>query len=219
MSQKILVAAGVLAAALAAASAHAAPIVQVGGTAAVGGGETSSVAGVSVIDFNVGSSLPAGVTLTLSGIGANLVTGSSGIAASPPGDTTRYLAISPVSGTPVTITIAGGANYIGFYAGSLDSFNSITFSGSSPSVTYTGTELAGFANLPATGNQAVGRYFNVYETGNAFTTVTLSSSDVAFELDNFAIGRAAPPVVPLPGTLAMLGLGAVALGAMRRAKK
>ena len=218
MNTKLFFKASILAASLAAASAYAAPVVTVGGTTIAGEGQTTSIAGVSIIDFNVGSVMPADVTVTYAPGAANLVTGSAyGVTAAPPGDDSQYLVVSPISGTPVTFTIAGGADYIGFYAGSLDGFNTITFSGAGFSTTYTGQDLADLAGVSATGDQGIGRYFNVFESGNAFTTVTLTSTSVAFELDNFAIGRSKE--VPLPGSLALLGLGAFAMGAARRFKK
>jgi hypothetical protein len=218
MKINLSVLAGVAAAAFV-GSASAAPIVTVGGTALAGEGQVSSVAGVTNINFNVANVYPSGIAVT--GAATNFPTASiPGAAAQPPADTTRYLALSPALGQTVTISIAGGANYIGFYASSLDSFNVITLNTDTGPIVYTGTELAGFAGVPAGGDQSIGRYFNVFETGNAFNSVTLSSSGVAFELDNFAIGRAAPPgAVPLPGTVALIGLGMLAFGSTRRSKK
>ena len=198
-------------------AAVAVPVVTVGGTAVAGQGQTSSQAGVTVLDFNT-DVLPSGVTL--SAAASNLVTGSlSGVYAAPPGDTSRYLTVSPASGSPVSITLATAANYIGFYAGSLDDFNLIQFfNGATLVSSYTGVQLAGFAGVPATGDQSIGRYFNVFESGNSFTTVLLTSGSNAFELDNFAIGVAPPPTdIPLPGTLSLFGLGLIA-AAVGRAK-
>ena len=181
--------------------AIAAPIVTTGGVAVAGQGQTTSYAGVAVIDFNT-SVLPAGVTL--SAVGGNLVSGSvANLYAAPPGDTSIYLAVGPTTGTPVTITLSSAANYIGFYAASLDAYNTITFVGST-TTSYTGSQLAALAGIPGGGNQSVGSYFNIFESGNDFTKVILSSTQQALELDNFAIGRASP--VPLPGTLSLLGL-------------
>lgn len=201
-----------------ATAAVAVPVVTVGGTAVAGQGQFSSESGVTTLDFNVGSVLPSGVTLTAAA--SNFVSGSlAGVYAAPPGDFSQYLTVSPASGTPVSITLATAANYIGFYAGSLDAFNLIEFyNGSTLVSSYTGSDLAALAGVPANGDQSIGRYFNVFETGNSFTTVLLTSSQNAFELDNFAIGVAGPPSqVPLPGTLSLFGLGLVA-AAVGRAK-
>jgi hypothetical protein len=198
-------------------AAVAVPVVTVGGTAVAGQGQVTSQSGVTTLDFNT-DTLPAGVTF--SSAPSNLVTGNlSGVYAAPPGDTSRYLTVSPTSGSPVSITLATAANYIGFYAGSLDDFNLIQFfNGSTLVSSYTGSALASLAGVPANGDQSIGRYFNVFETGNSFTTVLLSSTQNAFELDNFAIGVAAPVTeVPLPGTLSLFGLGLIA-AAVGRAK-
>lgn len=203
-----------------AGTAIALPVVTVGGTTVSGQGQTSSQSGVTILDFNT-DVLPSGVTLTAAA--SNLVTGSlPGVYAAPPGDTSRYLTVSPASGTPVSITLATAANYIGFYAGSLDDFNLIQFfNGSTLVSSYTGTALAALAGVPANGDQSIGRYFNVFESGNSFTTVLLTSGANAFELDNFAIGVAGPSnEVPVPGTLALFGLGLIAAAVGRsKAKK
>jgi hypothetical protein len=203
-----------------AGTAIALPVVTVGGTTVSGQGQTSSQSGVTILDFNT-DVLPSGVTLTAAA--SNLVTGSlPGVYAAPPGDTSRYLTVSPASGTHVSITLATAANYIGFYAGSLDDFNLIQFfNGSTLVSSYTGTALAALAGVPANGDQSIGRYFNVFESGNSFTTVLLTSGANAFELDNFAIGVAGPSnEVPVPGTLALFGLGLIAAAVGRsKAKK
>lgn len=199
------------------AAAVAVPVVTIGGTAVAGQGQVTSQSGVTTLDFNT-NTLPSGVTLTAAA--SNLVTGNlSGVYAAPPGDSSRYLTVSPTSGSPVSIALATAANYIGFYAGSLDDFNLIQFfNGSTLVSSYTGSTLAALAGVPANGDQSIGRYFNVFETGNSFTSVLLTSAQNAFELDNFAIGVAAPTTeVPLPGTLSLFGLGLIA-AAVGRAK-
>jgi hypothetical protein len=202
-------------------SLQAAPIVTVGGTSVSGAGQKSSVGGLAcpLISFDSGSagSECTGVTYSPA-TGNNYVTGNiSGVSATPPGDATRYLTISPARGSTVTVTLNPGANYFGFYAGSLDPFNKVQFnySGSSDFVVYTGTELAAFASIPADGNQGIGRYFNIFsESGRTFSSVVLTSSKAAFETDNHAFGVAS---VPAPGALALLGIGALGLfGAARR---
>jgi hypothetical protein len=203
-----------IAALSAASAAFAAPIVQIGGTVVAGQGQTTAKTGVSIIDFNVGSVAPAGVTISLAP--GNLVTGNANSQyAAPPGDSSQYLAVGPSTGSPVTITLSSAANYIGFYAASLDIYNTITFVGST-TTTYTGTQLAALAGIAAGGNQTSGAYFNIFEQGNDFTSVILRSSEQALELDNFAIGRAAPAGIPLPGTLALLAVAGLGLVARRK---
>jgi hypothetical protein len=195
----------------AASASFAAPIVQIGGTVIAGQGQTTSKTGVSIIDFNVGSVAPAGVTISLAP--GNLVTGSTGNYAAPPGDNSQYLAVGPATGSPVIITLSAAANYIGFYAASLDSYNTIKLIGST-TTTYTGEELAALGGIAGGGSQTSGAYFNIFEQGNDFTRVELFSSSQALELDNFAVGRASP--VPLPGTLALLAVAGLGLVARRK---
>lgn len=210
---------GLAALGFAAPSASALPVVTIGGTAVLNEGQTSSQPGVAVLDFNT-AFLPPDVTLTAAP--GNLVSGSAvGLFAAPPGDASRYLSVSPSSGTPVMISLATAANYIGFYAGSLDGFNHIEFFDGALSVaSYSGAQLAAFAGVPATGDQSIGRYFNVFESGNTFTSVVLTSTSNAFELDNFAIGIAAPTnPLPLPGSLSLFAVGLMSAGmAAKRAK-
>ena len=202
-----------------AGAAQALPVVTTGGIAVPNEGQTSSQPGVAVLDFNSGA-LPPDVTLT-AGSG-NFVSGSvAGLYAAPPGDTSRYLSVSPSSGTPVVISLTSAANYIGFYAGSLDGFNHVEFFDGSLSVaSYTGAQLAAFAGVPATGDQSIGRYFNVFESSNTFTSVVLTSTGNAFELDNFAIGIATPSnVLPSPGSLSLAGLGLAACAGLSRRRR
>jgi hypothetical protein len=204
-----------IAALSAATASFAAPIVQIGGTAVAGQGQTTSKTGVTILDFNVGSVTPAGVTIT--GTAGALVTNSvNSLYAAPPGDTSQYLAVGPLTSSPVTITLSSSANYIGFYAASLDSYNKITFFGTT-TTSYTGEQLAALAGIAGGGSQTSGAYFNIFEQGNDFTKVELFSSQQALELDNFAIGRAAPAGVPLPGTLALFAVAGLGL-AIRRKK-
>lgn len=196
-----------------ASAAYAAPIVTLGGTVVVGQGLTTSVAGMTVLDFN-GGALPSGVSVAAAS--TNYVTGSLvNVNAAPPNDSSQYLAVGPVTGSPVTITYAAGADYIGFYASSLDSYNSITLVGNT-TMTYTGDQLAALAGISANGDQSTGFYFNISDLGNVFTQVILQSSVQALELDNFAIGRQGE--VPLPGSLALM-LGAMGAGVVLSRKK
>jgi hypothetical protein len=202
-------------------SLQAAPTVTVGGATLSDAGLKSSVPGIfcQLISFDTApaGSECAGVTYSPE-TGNNYVTGDiPGVSASPPGDTTPYLTISPARGSSVTVALNPGANYFGFYAGSLDPYNEIRFNyaGSSDFVVYTGTQLAEFAGISADGNQTIGRYYNIFsESGRTFGSVVLTSSQAAFETDNHAFGVAS---VPVPSALALLGIGALGLfGAARR---
>jgi hypothetical protein len=159
----------------------------------------------------------AGVTYTAAGgINPHIVSGSAGgLFAQPAGDATPYLTLGPSAGSPVVITMTSGANYFGFYAGSIDSYNSVMFTTSGgQSVTLSGDQINAFI-AGGVANGSANGYFNIF-TDVLFTTITLGSSQNAFETDNHAFGIAAPLGVPEPTSVSLLGLGALALVARQR---
>jgi hypothetical protein len=195
--------------------AQAGPWVSVGGTAIPNEGQTTSAiapVSMSILDFNVSSITPTNLTIT--GSASNFVTGSlANQYAAPPNDLSQYISVSPAAGSPFTVTVSDFANYLGFYAGSIDGYNAITLTGVSGSITYTGSDLASMAGITANGDQSIGYYYNVY-LPMGFSSVTFTSSANAFEIDNVAIGN-----VPVPGTVALLGLGLLGAAAARRRAK
>jgi hypothetical protein len=194
-----------------AGSASAVPTFTAGGTALAGEGLATSVAGATTINFNSGI-LPANY------IDGSLFTGTDGNHAAPPGDTSMYLSagISSDQHSPVTANFAGGLSYFGFYMGSPDGYNSVTYTfADQSSTTLTGTELASLAGTVADGNQSVGLYVNAFAgAGGKITSVAFYSTSNAFETDNHAFIAA----VPEPETYAMLLAGLGLLGFMLRRK-
>ena len=119
---------------------------------------------------------------------------SSGVYATPTGDTSNYLSTGNSS---ITITPSSAYNYFGLYWGSLDDYNSISFKeANGTSVSYTGGQIAGFAGIPTDGATSV--YVNFALTGTTFSSITLSSGQYAFESDNHAFGNIA--AAPEPAT-------------------
>lgn len=124
-------------------------------------------------------------------------------------DTTTYL--STGIGT-VTMTLPRPENDLGLLWGSVDAYNSLDL--------YEGTTLVGSltgadVTPNAGGDQGINGtfYVNVHST-LAFDTVEARSSGYAFEIDNFAFD--APVAVPEPTTIAVLGIGLIGLGWIRR---
>lgn len=197
-----------LALGLASASLGLSTTITIGGTLSGNSGETTSIANTSLTNFDSWT-LPSNYTLTGT---AGIVSGNSnGQYASPTGDSTPYLS----TGTgAVTIDFASQPiDYFGLYWGSVDAYNSIVFTNTlGQTSTYSGSSLAALGVL-VNGNDSA--YVNFYAAGDQnWTSVTLSSTENAFEFDN--VSTAAPE--PASFAMAGLGIGFAALGVIRRRK-
>ena len=191
------------------ASVEATPIV----TASVAGQTTSTVAGVTTVDFNAGNC--AGY-VSCTGDFA-LVSGSeSGKYAQPFGTNSTFLSVPNPSDTTHTAVMSLGvqADYFGLFWGSIDSYNTISFfSAGNEVASFNGDQLP---NLVASGNQtewSSNRYINFDFGAHSFDTVKFISSSFAFESDNHAYRNAS---VPEPMNMALMGLGLFGLVIARR---
>lgn len=202
-----------LACAVVATSASAAINVTMGGTPVANEGLYTSVAGAATTNFN-GSLLNP-----INYVGGGVVNGNSpGLWASPPNNITNYFSIGPSTQSSASVNL-GLSSYFGYYGGSPDTYNSVSFFNSITETvvaSFSGTQLAEFAGSTANGNQGLGFYWNFTATDSSsyFDTVGFSSNSNAFETDNHAVLAA----VPEPETYALMlaGLGFVGFTAHRR---
>ena len=193
-----------------AASANATPISV---SASEAGQTTSTVAGVTTVDFNAGNC--AGYASCTGDFA--LVSGSaSGLYAQPFGTNSTFISVPNPSDTTHTAVLNLGlqANYFGLFWGSIDSYNIISFfSGDTQIGSFSGADLP---SLSASGNQSEwssNRYINFDFGPASFDSVKLISSGFAFESDNHAYRSAS---VPEPMNMMLMALGLFGLVIARR---
>jgi hypothetical protein len=172
-------------------------------------------------DFNTGSAV-----WTWTGSSAIVSGDLSGQYSAPGGvdglnkDTTYYVTVpKPASGGNGSVLVtglpAGTYNYFGLWWGSMDTYNTLTFYlGNVPTGEFvTGTDVA-TPNV-ANGNQTSptdNHYVNFYNL-KPYDSFEMSSTQYAFEADNFAIGNRP---VPLPAAIWLFGAGLLGLFGVRR---
>jgi hypothetical protein len=166
-------------------------------------------------------------------------TSLGGVAAAPANDDTCF-GYTPKKGGAlpswvevdysVFLTNAGdvGITFLGFYWGSVDTFNDFTFFNAAGTAiqTITGSSLLAQAG-GASGNQSdpgSNLYVAIdFSLAEAFTKLRITTSGIAGEFDNIVIGlqnRPPPPVsVPAPTGVAFLALGLLGLGLRKRLRK
>lgn len=169
------------------------------------------------IDFNndaPGSYPSNGPGYTVSGTGAVQKGSLDGQYAAPDGDGTNFLNVR--GGESITFTFSTPQTYLSFLWGSVDGYNGFSTGTSGP----TTFALSGI-NFSYTGQDAIDsgmvRLHDTFTYSSpmaAFTTLTFTSDQNSFELDD--INTNAPSSVPDGGTTAaLLGLAMVGIVVVR----
>jgi hypothetical protein len=195
--------------------AHAVVVIEtLGGTPVSGQGLESSVGGTTLFDLNGTISVPAGVTIGHTGDDKIVSSSLANSFQAPSGDTSKYLAIG-INNQPGSVSISGlNLTYLGFYWGSIDSYNTVTLTLSDGSTqTFTGCGI--LSPAPCVQNSGQDQYVNFKVLGlGDITGISLSSTFAALEVDNFAvIGQtSSTPPVPEASTWFMMILGFLSVG-------
>ncbi len=203
-----------------------------GGTSS-DGIETSSIAGAVVETFNgvvadadfdplALNTLDQNTldqSWTWSGDGTVFIseTNTTGITAAPAGDTSNFLSVpNPLSSGSLSADLGSTYNYFGLFWGSVDNYNSISFSlGGVTTETFLGSQLPQYNGDQV--SPATNLYVNFMDM-EAFDSFTLTSTNFAFEVDNIAVGN---NPIPEPATMLLFGTGLASLvvGSKLRKKK
>jgi hypothetical protein len=201
--------------------------------------------GASNLDYNIpGNSTGCGINSLGSNSGISVNTSSTGalgvrntsqpgVAAAPAGNTGSCYAYTPGPGQVlpawIEIDYSGllsaipgnpAVNYLGFYLGSVDTYNSLQFyrgNEANPFLTLNGPEILG-QNNGVTGNQVANGsnvYININFVGESFSKFRFTTTGIAAEFDNIVAGLTNRPV-SAPATLALLGLGLLGMSLRRR---
>ncbi len=186
---------------------------------------------------------PLGVSVTADSTEIGIRKGSvSSVAAAPAGDNTCYGYLTN-NGSGVATAIFDytsmlsffdnmysdqapfGITYLGFYWGSVDTYNSFAFySGETLVSSISGVELL-TALQGSTGNQtsaSSNAYVNIdFSIEDQFDKLVITTTGIAGEFDNLVVGITGQPVaqVPAPSAILLFALGLAGIGISRAKRK
>lgn len=186
--------------------AHAGSFIATGGVAVAGEGLVSGRPGVSEERFDgVGCTL-TGATQVLGTRGIDYAIANDSLAArrlAPGGDTSCYFSVGaaqPEGSLALDLPDGAPLRYIGFYWGSPDAYNSVSFlndSGQAVAISGYGTTVDG---LEAVVRAGVPLYSDIFVEfrffgGENVTAIFFETANYAFELDNLAFSTSFTPAI------------------------
>ena len=177
------------------------------------------------------NSLNAGIEIDTSINGFQISSASGTGRAAPANDNTCF-GYTPASGQGVSVTnpawleidyinfLTNGAkiDYLGFYWGSIDTWNDFVFYDDDDNVllTITGSSLLANCSPGSQSSACSNRYVNIdFEQNEAFSKFRVISTAVAGEFDNIVVGLNTRSVSE-PATVMVLGMGLIGLAVRRR---
>lgn len=194
---KILPALALIGAVALAGNANASVVALAGSTPGDASNFNSQALGNVTSSFTIG-----GWTFT-PGANSQIKIGSDGNGAQPFGTTGKYLSI--LAGGTIDITFSA-VKSIGFFWGSVDSYNSIKFFNAAGDI-ITGNNLIPQLSASGCKDSTACNSYVTFTSDTAFSKIELSSSRNSFEITNIS-------AVPEPATWAMMLLGFLGLGFM-----
>ncbi|MBD2502236.1 Npun_F0296 family exosortase-dependent surface protein [Anabaena azotica] len=211
---------------MSASPAGAVTLTKGGSVPVTGEGSKSTIPGSLVVDFNSGQAIDPNGFVTYSATNGIVQGSQANEYATPFGDTSKYLTISPAGDNipgatgSVTLTFAKAIDYFGFYWGSIDAYNFVdVYSKGTLLKTFSGTDVPGAQATGSWTSNADNVFVNLLaDSGETFDKIVLRSTGRAFETDNHTY-RLANAIVPEPTSLlGLLAFGAVSAGSFIKRK-
>lgn len=186
--------------------------------------------GTPAVDCGL-NSLNAGIEIDTSTNGFQISSASGSGRAAPANDNTCF-GYTPASGQGVSVNnpawleidysnfLTNGAkiDYLGFYWGSIDTYNDFVFYDNADNVllTITGSSLLANCSPGSQSSACSNRYVNIdFDQIEAFSKFRVTSTGVAGEFDNIVVGLNTRSVSE-PATVMVLGMGLIGLAVRRR---